>query len=77
MGTRPQPNISAIPRFNLLLAITALRRFILVKYPDENTRLSPMRQQASNCRQKRICMVWEYEPISLLLSPFEEELRTD
>ena len=67
MDPWPQSNLAAIPNFNLILAMTALLRTTLVRYPDRGTRLSQKRcKVVFRCRQP-ICMVLEYEPVSLSL----------
>lgn len=66
-SSRPCLNIAAIPNFNPFLSFTLLHGFMIVKRTDECAQTSPKRRIVSNRYRSRICIVQEYEPVSLSL----------
>ena len=66
IDSRPRPKIAPIFAFNLFLAIMALQRFMAIKHEDYRAWLSPKCQKTDYRCRKRICVVQEYEPVSLL-----------
>lgn len=63
-GPRPLPDISTVPSFNLLLTITVLQRFMLVRRADKLAGHSPSRRKIPYRCRKRMDEVQECEPVS-------------
>ena len=66
-GLQASADFATILGFNLFLTFTVLRRFIPIKHADKHAQLSPKRLKADYRCRKRIKVVQEYEPVSLLL----------